>query len=169
MSYAVDPVEAANLPIPPEQRLFVGVIVNAAIDAASGITNSNRPDRIKREIEDARIWFTDDGDDFRTVCELAGLEPHRVRTGVLQYLERIASDPKHAKRHRRSPTSQKPRSYGPSISDVAEHAGVSASTVSNVIKGTGTVTDHTRAKVRRAIEALGFVHSSDRMGAQRVH
>lgn len=42
------------------------------------------------------------------------------------------------------------------IRAVAERAGVSAMTVSNVINGTGKATDATRARVRAAIDALGY-------------
>jgi LacI family transcriptional regulator len=40
--------------------------------------------------------------------------------------------------------------------DVANLSGVSKSTVSNVLRGTGRVSDGTRARIREAIEALGY-------------
>jgi LacI family transcriptional regulator len=43
------------------------------------------------------------------------------------------------------------------IRDVAEHAGVSFSTVSNVLNSPSIVTKRTRDKVEQAIEELGFV------------
>ncbi|MGH4033470.1 LacI family DNA-binding transcriptional regulator [Actinomycetota bacterium Odt1-20B] len=44
----------------------------------------------------------------------------------------------------------------PRIKDVAEYAGVSPKTVSNVINNFEHVSDHTREAVREAIEALGY-------------
>lgn len=43
------------------------------------------------------------------------------------------------------------------IRTVAEQAGVSMMTVSNVINGTGKVSDQTRARVRQAIRNTGYV------------
>lgn len=44
----------------------------------------------------------------------------------------------------------------PTIFDVAALAGVSKSTVSNVVRGTDGVSERTRARVERAIEILGY-------------
>jgi DNA-binding LacI/PurR family transcriptional regulator len=44
----------------------------------------------------------------------------------------------------------------PTILDVARAAGVSKSTVSNVVRGADSVTDQTRLAVTRAIEKLGY-------------
>jgi DNA-binding LacI/PurR family transcriptional regulator len=44
----------------------------------------------------------------------------------------------------------------PSIKDVAEYAGVSPKTVSNVLNDYQHVSEHTRAAVREAIDALGY-------------
>ena len=49
---------------------------------------------------------------------------------------------------------------GVTISDVAEHAGVSVGTVSNVVNRPERVTEETRLRVRDAIEALGWVPNS---------
>jgi LacI family transcriptional regulator len=51
------------------------------------------------------------------------------------------------------------------IQAVAEHAGVSAMTVSNVINQTGRVGEATRTRVRAAIKALGYVPN---LTAQRL-
>ena len=48
----------------------------------------------------------------------------------------------------------------PTISDVADHAGVSPATVSRVIQGAKNVRPATRAKVERAIQELGYVPSA---------
>lgn len=44
----------------------------------------------------------------------------------------------------------------PTIKDVAKHAGVGLGTVSRVVAGKGSVSAETAAKVRKAIEELGF-------------
>ena len=44
----------------------------------------------------------------------------------------------------------------PTILDVASHAGVSKSTVSNVVRGISGVSEATRRRVRTAIEELGY-------------
>ncbi|MFJ3339425.1 LacI family DNA-binding transcriptional regulator [Streptomyces sp. NPDC086766] len=44
----------------------------------------------------------------------------------------------------------------PGLRDVAAQAGVSVKTVSNVVNGTGRVTDATRARVEAAVAALGY-------------
>src|SRR4051794_4864881 len=44
----------------------------------------------------------------------------------------------------------------PTINDVAAAAGVSKSTVSNVVRGSGAVSEETRGRVRAAVEALGY-------------
>jgi LacI family transcriptional regulator len=47
-------------------------------------------------------------------------------------------------------------SQRPTIMDVANLSGVSKSTVSNVLRGAGRVSDETRARVLESIEALGY-------------
>src|SRR3546814_2229068 len=42
------------------------------------------------------------------------------------------------------------------LKDVADRVGVSAKTVSNVVNGTGWVTDDLQRRVRAAIEELGY-------------
>jgi DNA-binding LacI/PurR family transcriptional regulator len=42
------------------------------------------------------------------------------------------------------------------LQDVADHVGVSAKTVSNVVNGTGWVTDELKARVREALVELGY-------------
>ena len=48
----------------------------------------------------------------------------------------------------------------PTIFDVAQHAGVSVSTVSRVFNGRDRVTDRTREKVKKAMEELNYVPSN---------
>lgn len=55
------------------------------------------------------------------------------------------------------------------IIDVARLAGVSKSTVSNVINGLVPVSDRTRYKVLSAIEELNFIPSSNAINLKRTH
>jgi LacI family transcriptional regulator len=48
----------------------------------------------------------------------------------------------------------------PNLRDVAEHAGVSVGTVSNVLNRPYSVSEQTRARVRASIDALGFKQDS---------
>ncbi len=50
------------------------------------------------------------------------------------------------------------RSVG--IKDVAQHAGVSVTTVSNVLNSTNRISHSTRERVRASIEALGYVRNA---------
>ena len=51
---------------------------------------------------------------------------------------------------------ERPAGKPPTILDVARRAGVSKSTVSNVVRGIRSITPETQHKVRRAIEELGY-------------
>jgi hypothetical protein len=137
--------------ISPEQRLFVGVIVNAAQEAASG---GKCGDSLQDFQQSARAWFKNDGDDFRLVCELAGFEPREVRRRVLDYLDRVEADPSAMARMKRMNADKRPR--GVSIPDVARRARVSPTTVSNVIHHRPQVTPQTRACVLAAMKELGY-------------
>jgi LacI family transcriptional regulator len=72
---------------------------------------------------------------------------------------------------RKSGPPQQPRA-GVSIRDVAERAGVSVGTVSNVLNRPGVVGTATQARVRNAIEELGFRRNESarqlRAGASRT-
>lgn len=63
-------------------------------DAARGKASQTR--------ESARAWFRNGGEDFATVCTLAGYSPRQVRDEVLAYLDRLDADPNHAIDMRRS-------------------------------------------------------------------
>lgn len=43
------------------------------------------------------------------------------------------------------------------MSDIAKAAGVSVATVSNTINDTGRMTEETKARVKKAMQELGFV------------
>ena len=48
------------------------------------------------------------------------------------------------------------RAGAPRLPDVAQAAGVSVKTVSNVVNGTARVADETRLREQQAIDALGY-------------
>ena len=54
------------------------------------------------------------------------------------------------------------------LRDVAELAGVSARTVSNVVNGYARVTEHTREKVERAIATLGSLYREARFSRHEL-
>ncbi|WP_413061533.1 LacI family DNA-binding transcriptional regulator [Sphingomonas carotinifaciens] len=135
----------------PEQRLFVGVIVNAAQEAAGAGCVGYGRDAVQQSALD---WFKGDSKDFHDVCQLAGLEPHYVRRRVLSYLERVKANPAALVRVNRTNVPARARKV--SIPDVARRAGVSPTTVSNVIHDRAHITPSTRARVHNAIEQLGY-------------
>lgn len=57
----------------------------------------------------------------------------------------------------------------PNIRDVAEDAAVSIGTVSNVLNRPYSVSEHTRARVRTSIEALGFVEDSKKANKMELN
>lgn len=102
MSPIIDPVELSSAPISPEQRLFVGVIANAVMEAKGAWRADAARGKASQTRESARAWFRNGGEDFATVCTLAGYSPRQVRDGVLAYLDRLDADPNHAIDMRRS-------------------------------------------------------------------
>lgn len=55
------------------------------------------------------------------------------------------------------------------LRDVAEAAGVSRSTASNVVAGTGRTSEKTRERVRRAMAELGYVYDQAAASLRRRH
>lgn len=102
MSPLVDLSSGNNGPISPEQRLFVGVIANAVMEAKGAWRADSAREKASDVRESARAWFRNGGEDFATVCTLAGYSPRRVRDGVLAYLDRLDADPDQAIDMRRS-------------------------------------------------------------------
>src|SRR4051812_18692010 len=75
-----------------------------------------------------------------------------MRTG--SYLQRKGSPALRRSSGRRSPMERASRPA--TLGDVAQHAGVSPSTVSNVVWGAAVVAAPTRRRVLNAIEQLGY-------------
>lgn len=138
--------------ISPEQRLFVGVIVNAAMEAAG----AGRAGGDHRAIRDtARAWFADADDDFAMVCMLAGYEPRDVRKRVLAYVDRVHQDLTSAVKLRR-PRIRAAGGSAITMADVARTAGVSTMTVARALNRTGPCSPSTRARVIEVAQALGY-------------
>jgi hypothetical protein len=135
----------------PEQRLMMATIATAVADII-GNTSISNPSERARACQEAIDWFEGDGPDFRYVCELAGLDPAHVRNSVLvfiasgQSMPRVARVPKTFRSH--------PDLACANVEEVAELAGVSVSTVRNVMANKGTVKPETRSRVRWAIHEL---------------
>lgn len=118
MSSLLDHAEVAATGIPPEQRLFFGVILNAVEEARGAERAGERGAKAAQTRAHAAAWFREAGEDFQAVCSLAGLEPAKVRIGVLSYLDRVSSDPTMIIKQRRGPSVRKPKS-AVSMADLA--------------------------------------------------
>ena len=83
--------EIADAAVAAELSLWRGVIAQALEDAGGSPGALNgwdwRRGGADRLVAAARRWFREDGDDFRLVCELAGLEPGPVRRLALSQIE----------------------------------------------------------------------------------
>jgi hypothetical protein len=93
MIVAINPAACASPALGPEQRLFLGVILNAIMEAAGTNRGGDREPKASHTRMSARAWLEQAGHGFQSVCEFAGLEPENVRRGALEYLERITADP----------------------------------------------------------------------------
>jgi hypothetical protein len=65
--------------IPPEQKLFRAVISLSFEDAMA--LNCSRSSAVLKS--KAHRWFTNGGQDFITICNLAGLEPQHIKDKYL--------------------------------------------------------------------------------------
>lgn len=61
-----------------ERQLWCAVINQAVIDYRCTLP------KMALEQKQAESWFRNNGKDFRTVCELAGLNPDKIREKVLK-------------------------------------------------------------------------------------
>ena len=171
MSPIIDPVELSSAPISPEQRLFVGVIANAVMEASGNNIASDQGPRLERTAQSARAWFVNGGEDFHMVCTLAGLEPKMTRDRVLAYLDAVKTDSSKVVRlcRSRSASSARARSKRVTTHDVARQAGVSPTTVMNVAKAPHKVASPTRARVIAAMDTLRFPRPCAGEGASSVY
>ncbi len=66
------------------RALWMAVLIQACIDARSGSTQRDT----KRDKAEALAWLSDaeEGGDFVTVCELAGLDPSKARKSIKRFL-----------------------------------------------------------------------------------
>lgn len=172
MSSILDPIECRAGAIPPEQRLFLGVILNAVIDATGNTRSRDREARVAQDRDAALTWFQNANADFHAVCNLAGLEPDSVRAGVLAYVDRVTIAPAEAIAFRRYRVPSERETVQPrrvTISDVAGLAGVSNTTVTNALAGKPNASPATRERVRAAARELGYQPTLTRRGGSSVH
>lgn len=154
MTHEIDDTETIPHAASPEQRLFMAVIAEAALDAIGQPRCYDPPHRRASECSGALSWFWEAGDDFHAVCDLAGLDPSHTRSAVLDFVAhgRAAS-------LRRSPPSRlSNRTAKPSLIDVAAASGLSRETVRRVVAGDPTVSPDKRQRITRAIHETGYVH-----------
>lgn len=72
--------------IPGERRLMLAVLLTAIMDAAgenTGTTTRRERDLVRGT---ALGWIRDGGEDFETVCDLAGVEPRQVRRAAFDFI-----------------------------------------------------------------------------------
>jgi hypothetical protein len=81
------------------QFLWNSVILQAIDDATHWISvERNSYDRLNADRERAREWLTTPSDDFDTVCNLAGLEPSRVRIYAAALIGKAVANPPKSRR-----------------------------------------------------------------------
>ena len=132
----------------PEHRLAMAVIINA-ISEAMGHSSLNESNAARERCQSAALrWFTEAGTDFRAVCDLADLHPEAVRNAALAYIERGERLPRRVGNNGKP---QIPTRNCLSVPRIAQHAGVSASSVRNVMNGTASAS--MRSRVQSAINA----------------
>lgn len=88
--------EIPDIAIRGEQALWRAVITQALMDTST----QSKKMKLKYEKSQALCWLTTHSEDFRTVCENAGLDPFYVREQSIDALERNC-------RWRASPQQQK--------------------------------------------------------------
>lgn len=68
------------------EPVFQQVIVRALCDAL-GFTNlpHDKSEHL-RTVQTARTWFLENGEDFQLMCDLASLDPYKVRSVVLSLI-----------------------------------------------------------------------------------
>jgi hypothetical protein len=139
--------------IPPEQRLFRAVIANAAQEAAGIVRNYSAGPQRERIKQNSRTWFEHPSDDFRLICDLAGLPARDVRDRVLDYIKRVEANPANkAGGKPRGPVPGKPKR--PPLADIARLAGVSKSYASVALNHPEQAAPATVARIHAAIKQL---------------
>jgi len=62
-----------------EAALWLAVVQQAFTDSIEGFLGSREVSTARRDCAVAREWLLGNGEDFRIVCALAGLEPDYIR------------------------------------------------------------------------------------------
>lgn len=131
----------------PEKRLGMAIIINAIVEAMGHGAGNDSPSKRADARDTALQWFSDADEDFEAVCDMADLNPAAVQAAALSYISEGKRLPN------RAPTRRVPRpKVGLDIQMIAQVAGVSLSSVRNVISGNASVSMTSR--VQAAIHSL---------------
>lgn len=69
-----------------ERRLMLAIVLEALNDAAGTPRAATRAAEKEVHKQRARSWFEAGGEDFRLVCQMAGLEPSRFQADALAFI-----------------------------------------------------------------------------------
>lgn len=147
MSRTVHAYDERNGYTTPEKRLGMAIILNAIAEAMGHGAGNDSPSRRDDARDTALQWFSDADEDFEAICDMADLNPKAVQTAAMAYISDGRRLPN------RAPTRRVPRpKVGLDIQMIAQVAGVSLSSVRNVISGNASVSMTNR--VQAAIHSL---------------
>jgi len=147
MSRTVHAFDERNSYTTPEKRLGMAIIINAIAEAMGHGAGNDSPAKRVSARDTALQWFSDADEDFEAVCDMADLNPGAVQTAALTYINGGKRLPN------RAPMRRMPRpKVGLDIQTIAQAAGVSLSSVRNVISGNASVSMTNR--VQAAIQTL---------------
>lgn len=83
----------------PERTLWRAVVERAILDALGHCTDEREISAQRVVRTRAQTWLTDNGADFRKVCDYAGLDPARVRQEAASILRDASKRRKFEERH----------------------------------------------------------------------
>ena len=72
----------------PERQLWCAVLGRALEDALGNPGGIGEARARSQAVRDARLWFAENGDDFRRACDAAGFEPDLLRDRALRLMAR---------------------------------------------------------------------------------
>ena len=73
-----------------ERQLWCAVLDRAMQDAMDRIATVSGPQERLKLRQEAREWFSRNGDDFRVACESAGYDPDYLRSRILSMIAQAA-------------------------------------------------------------------------------
>jgi hypothetical protein len=69
-----------------ERQLWCAVIGRALEDALGNVGGVSGESARWRAVDEARAWFFENGDDFRSVCDAAGYDPDVLRARAMRLI-----------------------------------------------------------------------------------